>query len=1004
MKHTCTRILILTFFTIVFSSGVYAQSRVSGTVTDAQTAENMPGVNISVKGTTLGTTTNADGFFSLVVQNPLDTLVFSFIGYQTQEVPIRGRNTIDVQIEPTTLLGEEIVVVGYGTQRRQDVTGAISTVRIEDIEGVNATNFGDAIQGLVSGVKVSSAGAPGSEPSIEIRGLGNFKDNEPLYIIDGVPTRANRDFNVNDIESIQILKDASAAAIYGSRAANGVVIITTKKGKEGPMRVEYSSQTGREWLPRFDLMGREQWIEFNNRAYDEAIVNGVTGVTSRQNHLDGNTNWQDVVFKPAWKYDQNLTLSGGGELGTYLISMNALGNTGTTIGSEANRYGVRVNTQGSKGIITVGENLAISNFKVDDLDTNPIADVTRMLPTIPVYDESNPGGFGYGDEARARTFGVNPVARENIESRVTENLRIRGNIFAELDFTDFLSYRFNYGLDYSSDKHTYMRKEGNWTLNQPYDPSILYERKGEYHSHLIENTLTFNKDIGRHNINTVVGQSFQTFQEDRAWGEGRNLVRVGDRYYDQLDAANTDFRTGGFLNEAAIASYFGRMSYNYDERYIAEFTMRWDGTSRLPKENRWGHFPSVSAAWRVSNESFFDVNWINDLKVKASYGQLGSSNIGYYDYQGVLNVNPQAAFGADQRLRNGMTQVQLVNDDLSWETLTQFNTGIDLIVLDNRLSTSINYYISETNDVLTEMPILMTTGNDGGNPLVNAASLKNTGVELAAEWSDGFEGSDFSYSVGLNFTRMRNEIQSLGYDQVVFYTWQTINEVGKPVGMYYLIESDGLFQTPQEVQQHTNSEGVVIQPNAQPGDIRYIDANDDGQITSGDRQIVGSPWPDFEFGLNLSARYKNFDFRIQGFGAYGFEIFNGPRSVMDRFDDNSSYRAGIKPWTPENPNTDFPRIIYGDQRNARGDQDRWLEDGSYFKIKLMTIGYTFPGSILGNTFDRLRVSVTGQNLFTFTGYSGLDPEFRAPDIFRRTHDDYIFPTPRNITFNLNVSF
>jgi TonB-linked SusC/RagA family outer membrane protein len=985
--------------------GAQAQDmEVSGTVLDGQSDETLPGVNISVKGTTRGTTTNAEGKYQLSVESLSDTLVFSFVGFQRQEIPIDGRSTINVTMNPTTLLGEEIIVVGYGQQRSQDVTGAISTVSSDDIDDVNTANFGDAIQGLVPGVNVSTTGAPGSEPSVEIRGLGNFSNNEPLYIIDGVPTSANRDFNVNDIESVQILKDASAAAIYGSRAANGVVIITTKNGQEGPMKVEYSSQIGREWLPRFDLMGREQWINYNNRAYDNAIEAGVPGVTSRQDHMDGNTNWQDETFEPAWSYDQNLTLSGGGDLGTYLISLNTLRNTGTTIGSDSRRYGVRVNTEGSQGILTFGENLAITSFQVDELDTNPMADVTRMLPTIPVYDEDNPGGYGYGDEDQARTFATNPIAKENLENRSTENVRIRGNVFAELDFTDYLNYRVNYGLNYNSGNHNYLRRVGNWTLNQPYDPSRLYDERSEFQSHLIENTLTFDKDFGNHKVNTVIGQSFQTFREDLSWGEGTDLTRVGDDYYTVLDAATENYRTGGYLNEAAISSYFGRLSYNFDDRYIAEFTMRWDGTSRLPEDNRWGSFPSVSGAWRISNESFFKVNWIDDLKLKASWGQLGSSNIGYYDYQGVLNINPQAVFGEDQQIRNGVTQVELVNQDLRWETLTQTNIGFDVRLLNDRLTSSANYYTSETEDVLTEMPILMTTGNDGGNPLVNAASLKNTGVEISAEWTEGFEESDFTYSIGVNFNRSRNEILSLGFDQVEFYTWQTKNEVGEPIGMYYLIETDGLFQSDQEVQNHTNSNGDVIQPDAKPGDIRYVDHNDDGQITSNDRKIVGSPWPDFEYGLNVTAGYKNFDIRIQGFGAQGFDIFNGPRSVMDRFDDNSNYRKGIEPWTPQNTDTDFPRIIYGDQRNSRGDQDRWLEDGSYFKIKNITLGYTVPSSWVENWFDRLRVSVTAQNMITFTGYSGLDPEFSAPNIFRRTHDDYMYPTPKNVTFNLQLSF
>lgn len=973
----------------------YSQNehQVSGTVIDSMEGGTLPGVNIIVKGTSQGTSTDMDGNYQIVVPSPTDTLVFNYVGYQSLEVPIDGRSEINVELQQDVIVGEDLVVVGYGQQRRRDITGAITSVSVEDIGDINVTNLGEALQGMVPGVTIRTTGQPGAEPSMEIRGLGNFSNNEPLYIIDGVPSRANRDFNVNDIESVQILKDASAAAIYGSRAANGVVIITTRSGREGPMRVEFSSSTSRDWLPQFDLMDRETWIEFNNRAYDEAGM-------PRQNHFEADTDWQDVTFQPAWRTDNNLTLSGGSETGTYLLSLNRQSNEGTTIGSDSERLGIRINTKANRGILTVGQNLAITNFSVAELNTNPIADVTRMLPTIPVYDEDNFGGFGYGDENRARTFGVNPVARENLEDARTENQRIRGNAFLELDWSSF-NYRFNYGLDYNSHNFEFLRREGNWTLNQPFDPSRIYNEKGNSHSHLFENTLEFRDSFSNHTVTTLVGQSYQTFDNEEIWGEGQNVIEAGGNYFNVLDATTSDARTGGWLTEGAILSFFGRANYNYADRYIAEFTMRWDGTSRLPETNRWQGFPSVSGAWRVSEESFFDVEWVDDLKFNASYGLLGSSNIGFYDYQSVLNINPQYVFG--ENMRSGVTQVELVNQNLRWETLTQLNVGLEATLFDARLLPRLSYFNSETQDVLTEMPILMTTGNDGGDPLVNAASLRNQGIEFDLTWRDRIEANDLFYSIGFNIGSTSNEILELGHGQTVFYTWQTINEIGQPIGAYYLIKTDGIFQSEQEVLDHVNSNGDVIQPNAQPGDIRYVDANDDGQITSADRQIVGSPWPDFEYGINLSAAWRGLDLRVSGFGAYGFEIFNGPRSLMDRFDDNSAYRSGIEPWTPENTDTDFPRIIYADQRNARGDIDRWLEDGSFFKFREITLGYTLPSRIFGETIDNLRVSLTGQNLFTITNYSGLDPEFEAPNIFQRTYDNHRFPTPRTVSFNIQLS-
>lgn len=999
MLKRVTAMAMLAFGFLLFGATetAYAQDNVnvSGVVVDAEDGNPLPGVSIQVKGTSRGTSTDVDGNYSLNASSE-DILVFSYVGYIRQEVTVGNDTEIDVELQSQYIEGTELVVVGYGQQRRSDVTGAISTVTTEDIGDVTVTNFGDAIQGVVPGVNVRSTGAPGSEPSIEIRGLGNFTNNEPLFVIDGVPTRANRDFNVNDIEDVQILKDASAAAIYGSRAANGVVLITTKSGQRGPLSIEYNGTVGQEWIPRFDLMGRDQWVEFNNQAYDEAGV-------PRQDHFDGNTDWQDATFQNALRQDQNLTFSGGTDNSRYLLSLNYQTNEGTTIGSESERLGIRLNTSGSKGIVSVGQNLAITNFNVTELNTNPIADVTRMLPTIPIYDDSNPGGFGYGDEASARTFGVNPIAREALEDGETENQRIRGNLFVTLDFMDNLQYKFNYGIDYNSHSYDFLRREGNWTLNQPYDPSRVSVERGHNVSNLFENTLDYSQAFNKTSGQILIGQSYQTFNDERQFAEATDLAQVGDRYYSVLDAATDNDRVGGYLSEAAIFSYFGRVNLNHDDKYLAEFTMRWDGTSRLSEDNRWGSFPSVSGAWRISNEDFFDVSWINDLKFNASWGQLGSSNIGFYDYQGVLNINPQAVFGTDQEPRTGATQVQLVNEDLRWEVLTQTNVGFDAVFLDGRLSSTVNYFNSETDGVLTELPILMTTGNDGGNPFVNAASIANSGVELDLTWRNYEDDRNFKYSVGMNIGTVQNEILELGDGQVEFLTWQTINEVGEPIGMYYLIKTDGLFQSQDEIDSHVNSEGDVIQPNAEPGDIRYLDANDDGQITGSDRQIVGSPWPDFDLGLSFNGNWKNFDFMVQGFGSFGFEIFNGPKSLMDRFDDNSAYRAGIEPWTEENPDTDFPRIIFGDQRNSRGDTDRWLENGSFFKIKQLTLGYTLPEQVFGSNVKSVRVSVTGRNLITFTGYSGLDPEFSAPNIFRRTHDDFAFPSTRNVSLKLQLS-
>ena len=999
------RQIILTPSDVTALSAAMQQLKITGTVTDEK-GNPLPGVTVKVKTTTIGTLSDASGKYTIDNAPQNATLIFSFIGMATQEIPSEGRNLIDVVLKEEAIGLEEVVVIGYGTVKKADLTGAVSVIKPEGFKNMAVLSVGDAMKGQASGVYVRSSGAIGREPRVEIRGIGNLTNNNPLYVIDGLPTSGNRDFNVNDIESIQVLKDASVAAIYGSRAANGVIIITTKKGIGGPMKIDFASKVGMETLPMLDLMGRDEWIKVTDMAYDNAIAQGVPGVTARMNHMSGNTDWQKEAFRTALLQDYNLGFSGGSETGNYLVSMNYLGNSGTAVGTSMERYNFRVNTEGRRGKFTIGENLAVSNTFVEEMNAvfTKHTDVFRMLPTIPVYDPANPGGFGYGNELTARSFASNPIATEELMQTTNENMRIRGNLYAEFQILKSLKYRLNVGLETSNDNNKYLRKVGNFTLNLPYDPSARYENKARYVSTLIEHTLNFNKKLGKHRIDAVVGTTYQKETYERISAEKKDLVKVGDLYYQVIDAGTTNPSAGGYKNIGALISYLGRVNYDYDGKYLFSATLRRDGSSRFSKANRWDNFPSVSLGWRLSKEPFFNVPWISDLKLRANYGTLGSANIGYWDYVASLNSFPIAVFGTNQHLETGMTQIKLVNEDIRWEKKIQKNVGMDVAFIQNKLQVTAEYFISTSKDVLTPLPILMSTGNDGGNPYVNAASLQNKGIELTASWRE--TKGDFKYSISGNYTRLRNKVLEFGYGKTVHYTWITKTEIGQPLAMFYVIKTDGIFQSDAEVLAHKNSAGVVIQPNAKPGDIRYVDFNDDGKIsTAGDRQIAGNPWPKFEMGINFDASYKNFDASIFGFGSFGQDVFNGMRSWVDGFADNTNHLRGTtNPWTPTNTNTDFPRVIYADNRNARGDQDRWLEKGSFFKIRQMSIGYTINPERFNKIFNNLRIAVTGQNLITLTKYTGLDPDFIEQSLFERGHDNSSYPTPKTLIFSLNVNF
>lgn len=1006
IKNIFLNVVQKTFLTLVCFMSLHAakaQHILRGSVVNEQ-AEPLQRATVSIKNTDQNVVTDENGNFTLEVPSATSVIQISYQGYLTLEVAAGSetQRTFVLTPDKKQSLLEEVVVIGYQTIKKADLTGAVSVFDPDEMKNKIVTgSVGDAL-GTLPGVTVRTGGAPGSEGKVEIRGTGTFGSSTPLYVVDGIVSGANRDFNFDDIESIQVLKDASAAAIYGSRAGNGVIIITTKKGKEGKMKIDISSRATAQWLPKYNLTNRDQWIQLNDLAFSNAN-------RPPANHFDGNTDWQEEVFKTGWVQDHNIAFSGGAKESRYYVSANYQSNSGTTIGSNSERIALRTNMSTSRDFgdnfrFTVGENISLSNYTVDELNTNPITDVWRMLPTIPIRDPDNEakGGYGFGDGSRDVTFGTNPFAKEDFENTTNANMRIRGNAFAEFDFFKVIKYRTNLGFNFSNDKHQYLRKEGYWTYNQPYDPSSLNKNQAQYRNIVFDNTLEYNGNFNRHNISAVIGTSYQTSKYEQVWGTKNDVLETQSGYFTELDAALTNPKTGSYADLEKLFSVFGRINYNFDEKYLFSFTIRRDESSKFNPKFRTGYFPSVSGGWRISRENFFNIPWINDLKLRANYGILGTSNIGVWDWVPFITVFPQAIFGVDQHIVTGMTQIRLANSDLKWEKMSQLNTGFDAEFLNNKLSLSADYFRKETRDVLTPMQILLVTGNNGGNPVVNAATLLNTGVEIAATWRDRI--GDFDYNIGINGSYLENKILELGYGRKEFTQWDTKSIVGHPIGEWYLIKTDGLFKTEAEVQAHTNSKGEVIQPNAKPGDIRYIDYNDDGQITDADRQYAGNTIPKYQLGMNLGFGYKGFDLQLQLSGSFGFKSFNGPRSGYDRFDDNSNYRADYAPWTPDNPNAKDPRPIYQDSRNARGDQDRWLENGSYLKVKQMALGYNLPRSVLGSHINQIRIYVNAQNLITFTSYTGLDPEFLNRNIWDRSYDGGAFPNPMGITFGTQITF
>ncbi len=994
---------------------VQAQSlTVTGSVSDPA-GQPVIGASVFVTGTQNGTVTDGTGSYTLPRVPSDAVLQFSCIGYATVDEAVNGRRTINVVLEEENEMLDEMVVIGYGTVKKKDLTGAVSVIKPEEFQNKTNTSIGDLLQGAASGVSVRSTGEIGGVPSIQIRGTGNLTNNDPLYVIDGLPTNNDINFNVNDIESIQILKDASAAAIYGSRAANGVVIITTKSGQESKTKFEFNAQVAVQNLKRISMAGAEEWKKYYDEAIDNAIADGIEGVTQRMDHWNNDTDWQSAYFKTGVSQNYDLSMSGGTKTGKYRTSFNYMSNSGTTINRRLERYTLRVNTSGKLGIFTIGENMSLGRTYIRNAGGGAlrkvggsIADVVRMVPTIAVRDEENgnEGGWGIGNEAHARALGANPVAQSNDRDRWTNVLFARGTAYAEANIFPWLKYRLNLGVDINANVTNSWTSGYSVALNSASGSSSATESNSRTSTYLVENTLSMDKTFGKHHVDAIVGTTYQMtdYQTSSASQQGLIQTANGD-FLTTVSAGTQSASVSGTMYRAALISYLGRINYDFDGRYLLSLTGRIDGSSRFAADYRWGSFPSVSAAWRISKEPFFNVKWIDDLKIRANWGNLGSQNVGYYDYQMFINNYAQYLFnGGNGEITHGQTMVKLSNQNLTWERLEQTNVGLDLGVLGNRLQMSAEWYRSTSHDVLTPLQLLMTTGNGGGNPYVNAASIRNQGFELTASWRDQVS-KDFSYSIGANVSHSANKLLSFGYENKEGQTTDyTITTAGEPIGMFYMIETLGIFQSQEEVNNYVGGEErKPIQPTAKPGDLKYRDANGDGSITPADRVVAGNPWPKFELGLNLSAKWKDFDFSLIGFGKFGQQAFNFNRWYQEGFQDCNSAPVGYDYWRPDNKDAKNPRLLYADERNVYTWITRWLEDASFFKFSSVSVGYTLAPKALKKYFESIHFSVSGQNLLTLTKYSGYDPDFQGT-LFEPGMDFCTYPSPRSIIFSVNVKF
>lgn len=982
---------------------------VTGTVTDVS-GEPIIGANIRIKGTTTGTITDIDGNFSIEAE-PQSVIEVSYIGYLTQETVINNQKSIRFLLKEDTKTLDEVVVIGYGVQKKADLTGSVANINTEKLNTQSNANIGQALQGKIAGVDiVSQGGAPGSGTRIMVRGIGTLNNASPLYIVDGMYMNSIDHINPNDIASIDVLKDASSAAIYGSRAANGVIIVTTKEGSntEGKPIIDLSVNLGISTASKFlDMLDAKGWAEVTTIARQAIGKPALDMATDLANKPDND--WQDIMFRPALMQNYNLSVKGGGKYSTYYTGLGYFNQDGIVKGTNYQRYNIQSKNDYKRGIFSAGTNLIIS-FSHDkplhqELRGGMIGTILQSVPTLEKYDDTREGGYGgtYGDVVNI----PHPLAiiDDNIMDRYNENVKIFANLYAQIELFKGLKYKLNLTPDFSFERYkNYLNKYDFGLATNSI--TQLTERQRRRRNILVENLLTFDRTFGEHKISALAGYTYQDsrFRHIQAYGEGL------PQGLEEIDAATTNRSNEGNSWRSVLTSILGRVFYSYQNKYLFTATIRRDGSSKFGKNNRYGYFPSFSLGWNVAEEKFMEnVHWLDQLKLRGGYGVLGNQEIDNYQYSSTITTGINYPDG-NGGLLQGAFPKNFANPDIKWEETAMTNVGIDFMAFNNRLSLTADYYVKNTKDILLTVPIPISSGG-ANDPIRNAGKIRNNCFEFNLGWMDQ-PNPDISYGINLIGSFNKNKVIAMGSESGSIKGGSTNQNIttsetkaGYPIGGYWLISTAGYFNSQEEVDAYAK-DGKKIQPAAEPGDIKFVDANNDGVINDDDRVFQGSPFPDFTFALNGNMRYKNFDLSIGLQGVLGNKIYNATRQTLEDVTKGSNFLAScLDYWTPENKNASHPRLTWDDpNRNTRAESDRYLENGSYLRLRSVQLGYTFPQTWFKGAIQHARVYINAENLFTITSYSGYSPDVNADNANYRGFDNFIYPTNRTFMLGLNVTF
>ncbi|MEN6324327.1 MAG: TonB-dependent receptor [Proteiniphilum sp.] len=1010
MKSIFLKFKSLLLLLSISTSLLYSQDRtIIGVVKDSK-GDPMIGVTIQLKeNSKIGTVTDYNGKFQLDVPSN-SSLIFSYIGYDNQI--IKATNNLTVIMKENTEELDEVVIVGYGQQKKSDLSSSISTVDVNQLKTNSVLpNVANALEGTTPGLSVTtSSGAPGASTNIHVRGVSTFLSSQPLVIIDGAPGNLN-DINSNDIESIQVLKDAASAAIYGSRSANGVIIVTTKKGKSGDVRVELGTSYGMQYPGRsLSVANAEQYAIINN-TLRQAAAKPTYALLEDPASLGKGTNFQDVFYNPAPIANTYLSIAGGNENSTYRVSGSYSNQKGIAVTSSYQKGIVSFAGQQKKGIFTFGENIGYTKFMQKRVTEWLVQGLLVAQPIIPLYDSANDCGYG-GVPSEFSNQGYNAYGYAHLLDNKTNNGNLNMDVYAQMDFLKDFTYKLNvgyknwFGYDYSYTPKFYM------STNVLNNYATLSENRSESTHWLVENTLMYNKQIAKNNINALVGY---TFEEDQfrdlngsAQGFPNNDVRVID--------ATTGYSigAGGSAGQWDMISMLARLIYNYDNKYYITSNIRRDGSSRFASVNRYGVFPSFSAAWRISSEPFFAPlqSVIENLKIRGSYGVLGNQPGGNYEYipTGGYSTSLGYLFGNGTGFVNGAAVTGYTDSNIQWERTRSSNIGLDAD-LTNNISLTADVFSNFTDKLLLGVPISPSVG--GGSPTTNTGKMQNKGFEFSVNYNSPLS-NEFRYKISANISTVRNEVVKLGRTDETLYgskpanstTGVTVAKEGYPIGSFFVKQALGIFQNQDEINAWVDKDGNLIQPLAKPGDIKYLDANGDGIINSSDAVYSGNPFPKFSYGLNFSAEYKNFDFVIFLQGTYGNKMFdsNAHRLHQGTTDYNMSTDL-LNAWTETNTNTDVPRLIMTDPNHNEDPSSRYLYDASFLRVKTCQFGYSFPKPILKKiNLEGLRVYANATNLLTFTKYTGYDPSYTSNGLLDAGLDQSIYPIAKIISCGLTLQF